>query len=122
MKKLSIFLCLLLAVLLLGGCGAAPDTEGTPVPEEDVETAVVTDIKGFLNALGPERCVVVEAEELRLDEAPDYGFGYSTGAYTWESVGGGEYALVIRMRTDLRSNLHARAAVLSRPTMRPRAS
>ena len=96
MKKLSVFLCLLLAVLLLGGCGAAPDTPNTPAPEEDVETVVVTDVKGLLDALGPERCVVIEAEELRLDEAPDYGFGYSTGAYTWESVGGGEYALVIR--------------------------
>lgn len=96
MKKLSLLLSLLFAVLLLGGCGAAPDTGSTPVPEEDVETVVVTDIKGFLNALGPERCVVVEAEELRLDEAPDYGFGYSTGAYTWVPLGGGEYALEIR--------------------------
>ena len=112
MKKLSLLLSLLFAVLLLGGCGAAPGTEGAPVPEEDVETVVVTDIKGFLNALGPERCVVVEAEELRLDEAPDYGFGYSTGAYTWVPLGGGEYALEMR----------GRAAVLSRPTTRPRAS
>ena len=96
MKKLSLLLSLLFAVLLLGGCGAAPDAGRAAAPEDDVETVVVTDIKGFLNALGSERCVVVEAEELRLDEAADYGFGYSTGAYTWVPLGGGEYALEIR--------------------------
>ena len=96
MKKLTLLLSLLIAVLLLVGCGAAPDAGHMAAPEEDVETVVVTDIKGFLNALAAERCVVIDAEELRLDEAADYGFGYSTGAYTWVPLGGGEYALEIR--------------------------
>ena len=96
MKKLSVYLAAVLAVLLLGGCGVTPGTANAPAPEEEIETVVVTDVKGLLGALAPERYVVIDAEELRLDEAADYGFGYSTGAYTWESVGGGEYALVIR--------------------------
>ena len=96
MKKLALFLSLLLAAQLLVGCGAAPDTGPSATPETEVETVVVTDMKGFLNALGSERCVMIEAEELRLDEAADYGFGYSAGAYTWVPLGGGEYALEIR--------------------------
>jgi len=96
MKKGKAFFALLLAALLLGGCGVAPAAETVPTQESDVDTVTVTDVKGLLNALASERCIAIEAEELRLDEAPDYGFGYSAGAYTWEPMGEGEYALVIR--------------------------
>ena len=74
MKKLSVYLAAVLAVLLLGGCGVTPGTANAPAPEEEIETVVVTDVKGLLGALAPERCVVIDAEELRLDEAADYGF------------------------------------------------
>ena len=45
MKKLTLLLSLLIAVLLLVGCGAAPDAGHVAAPEEDVETVVVTDVK-----------------------------------------------------------------------------
>ena len=96
MKKLSVYLAAVLAVLLLGGCGVTPGTANAPAPEEEIETVVVTDVKGLLGALAPDRCIVIDAPELQLDDAPDYGFAYSTGAYTWEPMGWGEYALVIR--------------------------
>lgn len=96
MKKLSVYLAVALAILLLCGCGMPSDATSAPAEEPDENAVVVTDIAGLLNALAPGRTVVIDAEELSLDEAPDYGFGYSTGAYTWESVGDGEYALIIR--------------------------
>lgn len=96
MKKLSVYLAVALAILLLCGCGMPSDAGSAPAEELDENAVVVTDIAGLLNALAPGRTVVIDAEELSLDEAPDYGFGYSDGAYTWESVGDGEYALIIR--------------------------
>ena len=96
MKNGKVFLTLLLAAALLAGCAApqsAPAEESAaPAPE----TVVVSDVPGLLSALAPGALIEIDAENLRLDDAPDYGFAYSEGAYTWEAMGQGEYALVIR--------------------------
>ena len=94
MKKVKTLSALLLALLLLAGCAAPAVPAGTPAPAE--RTVVVTDVAGLLAALAPHTVVEIDAEELSLDGAPDYGFSYSAGAYTWEPLGAGEYALVIR--------------------------
>ncbi len=97
MKNSKVFLALLLAAALLAGCGApqsAPaEQEAAPAEQEAV---VVTDVTGLLNALAPGALIEIDADELALDSAPDHGFDYSDGAYTWESLGWGEYALVLR--------------------------
>ena len=101
MKKTKILLSLLLAALLLAGCGAPPAAVDAPSPEPERETVVVTDLAGLLNALAPGRCIEIDAAELHLEEAADYGFGYPDGPYTWEAVGGGEYVLVLQGLEDL---------------------
>ena len=93
-KQYRILLSLLLAALLLCGCGTVPAAESTPAPAG--KTVVVSDVVGFLNALAPDTTIEIDAEELALDSAPDYGFFYSDGTYFWENLGGGEYALSIR--------------------------
>ena len=97
MKKCRTLISLILAALLLAGCGApagAPSAE--PTPAADSKTVVVTDVAGLLNALAPETVIEIDASELELDRAPDYGFSYSSGAYTWTSIGDGQYELTIR--------------------------
>ena len=99
MKKIKLYLALFLAAALLCGCGApqgaqsAPE-ETSPAIEENV--VVVSDVASLLNALAPNTVIEIDAEHLLLDRAPDYGFGYSSGAYTWRQADVGEYQLVIR--------------------------
>ena len=104
MKNLKTLLALLLAAALLAGCGApqagpaetdAPTEQPAPAADSE-EAVVVTDVTGLLNALAPGAVIEIDAEQLALDHAPDYGFSYSAGAYTWEQIGWDEYALVIR--------------------------
>ena len=95
MKKCRTLISLILAALLLAGCGAVPAPESSPDPAKEEKIVVVADVAGLLGALAPHTAVEIDADELALDEAPDYGFSYSGGAYTWESVNPGEYALVI---------------------------
>lgn len=100
-------LALLLAALLLAGCGVNAPAQETPAPEPAAPPAdtaesgavVVTDVDALLGALADDTTIVIDAAQLRLDDAGDYGFGYSDGPYTWESMGEGEYELVLR---DLR--------------------
>ena len=97
MKKAKILTALLLAAALLAACGApqgSPDPAPTPAPEQ--EAVVVTDVAGLLNALAPDTVIEIDADDLALDRAPDYGFSYSSGAYTWTSIGDGQYELTIR--------------------------
>ncbi len=97
MKKAKILTALLLAAALLAACGApqgSPDPAPTPAPEQ--EAVVVTDVAGLLNALAPDTVIEIDADNLALDRAPDYGFSYSSGAYTWTSIGDGQYELTIR--------------------------
>ncbi len=97
MKTGRILTALLLAAALLSGCGAPGETVSpgqSAVPER--EAVVVTDVAGLLTALAPGAQIEIDADDLALDRAPDYGFSYSDGAYTWEQAGWGEYALVIR--------------------------
>ena len=95
MKKCRTLISLILAALLLAGCGAVSAPESSPDPAKEEKVVVVTDVAGLLGALSPHTAVEIDADELALDSAPDYGFSYSFGAYTWESVNPGEYALVI---------------------------
>ncbi len=94
MKKIRL-ISFLLAVLLLAGCGTAAPAS-SPGAENEKNTVVVTDLAGLLGALAPNTLVEIDADELVLDEAPDYGFSYSSGAYTWTSIGDGQYELTIR--------------------------
>lgn len=99
MKKYKAFLSVLLAAALLCGCGA-PQAAQT-APEEtpsasDENVVVVSDVASLLGALAPNTVIEIDAEHLLLDRAPDYGFGYSSGAYTWQQMDPGEYMLVIR--------------------------
>ena len=97
MRKMKILLSLALAAALLAGCGMPEPTPAPePTPESGPEAVVVTDVAGLLNALAPGAVIEIDADQLALDRAPDYGFSYSAGAYTWEQAGWGEYALVIR--------------------------
>ena len=121
MKKLLIPLCilvLLLAALLIARGGLVPaqdelgpsDAAASPAPapaalpatEAPTErplpagAVVVTDIDGLLGALASDTTIVIDASHLRLDDASDYGFGYSDGPYTWVSMGNSEYQLMLR--------------------------
>ena len=112
MKLLGPALSLLLAVLLLAGCGLPPSSgaspEATPKPEVVPEATaqpepagpndavVVTDVDGLLRALADNVTIEIDSAHLRLDEASDYGFGYSNGPYSWESLGDGQYELCLR--------------------------
>ena len=96
MKKIRILLALLLTAALLAGCGTASKPESTPVPLHDKDAVVVTDIAELLNALAPGTVIEIDADNLALDRAPDYGFSYASGSYTWQQVDPGQYALVIR--------------------------
>ena len=98
---------LLLAALLLAGCGAAPvqsvpdpgtgpDVSVPDAPVHQEGAVVVTNIDALLAALAPDTTIEIDAAHLRLDDAADYGFGYSEGPYTWESLGDGQYELVLR--------------------------
>ena len=94
MKNIKILLALLLAAALLAGCGApqrspAAQTDPTvteepteqPSPSDDRgDAVVVTDVTGLLNALAPGAMIEIDADQLALDRAPDYGFSYSVGA------------------------------------------
>ena len=86
----------MLAALLLAGCGAVSAPESSPDPAKEEKVVVVTDVAGLLGALAPHTAVEIDADELALDSAPDYGFAYSSGAYTWTSIGDGQYELTIR--------------------------
>ena len=100
MKRYKLYLALLLAAALLCGCGApqAVQTlpEETPAAAEEENVVVVSDVASLLGALAPNTVIEIDAEYLLLDRAPDYGFGYSGGAYTWRQMDTGEYMLVIR--------------------------
>ena len=96
MKKCRTLISLILAALLLAGCGAVSAPESSPDPAKEEKVVVVTDVAGLLGALAPHTAVEIDADELALDEAPDYGFSYSGGAYTWTSIGDGQYELTIR--------------------------
>ena len=99
MKNTRILIVLLLAAALLCGCGApqAVQTAGEETPAASEENVVlVSDVASFLGALAPDTVIEIDAEYLLLDRAPDYGFGYSAGAYTWQQTDPGEYTLVIR--------------------------
>ena len=113
MKKAKILTALLLAAALLAGCGA-PQGELPPetTPAAESEAVVVTDVAGLLNALSSGAVIEIDANELALDRAPDYGFSYSAGAYTWESMGGGEYQLVLRGLEDLTIRSRAEGGTL----------
>ena len=85
MKKAKMLLALLLAAALLAGCGAPQGEVPTEAPPAaETEAVVVTDVAGLLNALASGAVIEIDAKELALDRAPDYGFSYSAGAYTWE--------------------------------------
>ena len=109
---ISIF-SLLLAAALLTGCAlspAAPSPDPTPKPMQDGEPTakpaptpaahedaiVVKSVDELLEALAPHAVIRIDAEHIRLDDAADYGFGYSDGPYTWERMDQGQYELVIR--------------------------
>lgn len=102
MKQARMLFVLLLIAALLCGCGAGaaalptPEPENTesPAPAENIVT--VTDVAGLLAALGDDRVIELDCARLRLQDAPDYGFSYSDGPYTWLSLYGGEYMLWIR--------------------------
>ncbi len=96
MKRYRILLSLILAALLLCGCGTAVPAESTPAPAQAQNRVVVSDAAGLLNALAPNTTVEIDADTLALDSAPDYGFSYSGGAYTWTNIGDGQYELTIR--------------------------
>ncbi|MBR0208631.1 MAG: right-handed parallel beta-helix repeat-containing protein [Oscillospiraceae bacterium] len=95
MIKYQGLLSLLLAVLLLAGCGTAAPAS-SPEPAGAARTVVVKNVAELLGALAPDTTIEIDAEELDLDSAPDYGFAYSSGAYTWTSIGDGQYELTIR--------------------------
>ena len=98
MKKTKLLIVLLLAAALLCGCGAPqpsqPTSEETPAAEE--ADVVVRDVASLLSALAPNTVIEIDAENLLLDRAPDYGFSYASGPYTWRQTDRGEYMLVIR--------------------------
>ncbi len=99
MKACKLFIALLLAAALLCGCGAPQAAQNTPEPTSeaaDDSAVVVSDVSSLLGALAPNTVIEIDAENLLLDRAPDYGFGYSNGAYTWRQMDPGEYMLVIR--------------------------
>ena len=96
MKRIRIITAFLLAAALLAGCGKVSAPESTPVPVSTDEAVVVTDVAELLNALADNTVIEIDADNLALDRAPDYGFSYSSGAYTWVQADYGQYVLVIR--------------------------
>ena len=96
MKRTKLFLSILLAASLLCGCGAPQSAPEATPSASDENVVVVSDVVSLLGALAPNTVIEIDAEYLLLDRAPDYGFGYSTGAYTWRQLDPGEYMLVVR--------------------------
>lgn len=108
MRKIVVFLCCLLVLTLpLSGCAApavpaSPAATEEPAPSAEPQPADaravvrVTDVGSFLGALADNTIIEFDAAQIKLDRAPDYGFSYDGGCYSWQRMGGGEYELVIR--------------------------
>lgn len=109
MKRVFALLLILAMAASLVACGPSssvteptlsPTKEGT-VPSEGPK--VITNINDFLAAIAPDTEILLAEGTFLLNTATDYG-NSSSPYYTWDSLGGGEYALTI---TDV-SNLSIR--------------
>ena len=79
---------------------AFPELTPDPAParQEETGTYTVHTVDEFLDALGSDRVIVVDAEELNLSRAGSYG--HSGSSYTWEFTGDG-YELEIQNARNL---------------------
>ena len=101
-------LAVLLALLLLSGCGAVAPSgtepgEATPIPgEESAGEGVVrvSTVDELLDAIVPGATIELEAGTYDLSTASNYGKRSNSGCYGWLSCGDG-YALEIRYVDDL---------------------
>lgn len=111
MKKRSvlvILIVLMLAALCAAGfyfgqrsggahasCSASQtaETEDAGIPADAV---VVKSASELLAAIAPDTYIYIDAPVIELDSAPDYGFDYYGGAYTWLHTADNDYTLVIR--------------------------
>ena len=119
-RKLALLLSILLLSSLLTACAGTPGAvpAETPAPESPsltpapAETAAVSvpddrpvvrvaDMAGFLAALASNTVIEIESSQLKLERAPDYGFSYEGGCYSWRQSNTREYALIIRGLTGL---------------------
>ena len=111
MKKrsvLAILIVLMLAALCAAGfyfgqrsggvhasdhASQTAETEDAGIPSDAV---VVKSASELLAAIAPDTYIYIDAPVIELDSAPDYGFDYYGGAYTWLHTADNDYTLVIR--------------------------
>lgn len=103
---LSALVLLILGELLLIQNGVLPLSRHKDAQSESAKTQSsqsadgnvvrVSDLNGFLAALAPNTVIEIDAEQLKLERAADYGFSYEGAGYSWQKADLSEYMLLIR--------------------------